>query len=201
MTEEEVLLFFSNLSHILDQPATVILTGGTAALLMGGVRPTVDIDFAIDTQNSTEVLEAGIKRSATESAVVAQFSQDIDRWSSITLLDYKRHTRPYKKFNKIEVRILDPEYWSIGKMSRYYDSDISDMIAVFRAQKTDLNRLLSILAKALVQSPPSTAVFQFKKQVEHFLSHHGKTAWGNHLDIDQTLQRWTSLVTKKKKQD
>ena len=45
MRIQDVDHFFRTLSHHWNRPLDILLLGGTAALLMGGNRPTMDIDF------------------------------------------------------------------------------------------------------------------------------------------------------------
>lgn len=169
--------FFEELDRQLSRPATIILVGGAAALLLGGVRPTQDVDFSIQTKEAPSIVARGILFSEKQSGLQSEYSSDIERWSMLNLLDYRKHVRPYKKFGKVNVTILEPEYWSIGKMGRYYDSDIQDMVSVFKNQNTQLSPLVSVWKKVIKDSPLSDDLFHFKKHIEHFLNHFGGQFW------------------------
>ncbi|MBI2341024.1 MAG: hypothetical protein HYU99_11770 [Deltaproteobacteria bacterium] len=190
MTPEIIDQFFLKLAETLDKPATVILIGGAAALLFGGARPTEDIDFGINGLNRADKIADGISAARKETGVKTEYSEDIERWSMLTLLDYKKHTRPYKIFGKLKVTILEPEYWSIGKAGRYYDSDIQDMITVFKSQKTDSARLLRVWARSLRESPLSDDLFHFKKHVVHFMKTYGREIWGNRFNAEKALREY-----------
>jgi hypothetical protein len=109
-------------------------------LLLGSSRPTGDIDFgvAVVTKRSayeqiwTEV-EAAIAAASQAAGVTVQYSTDIDRWSSITMPNYQRHTRLYRQFGTVGVYLLEPIYWAIPKLARYLDTDASDIQTVLRA--------------------------------------------------------------------
>lgn len=178
MTPRDIDHFFELLAEQCTAPMTIILTGGAAALLMGGVRPTLDIDCAITAKEMSADVDQIFSRITQQTQINVQYSEDIDRWSMISFLNYKKHTRPYKVFGKIKVEILEPEYWSIGKMTRFYASDVDDMVAVFKKQKTDPNRLVQVWSKALKKSPRSNAQFNFKRHVAHFFQKYGPTIWG-----------------------
>ncbi len=132
-----------------------------------------------------------IATSEKRGGMRAEYSSDIERWSMFNLLDYKKKVRPYKKFGKINVTLLEPEYWSIGKMGRYYDSDVQDMAAVFKNQKTPLSRLIAVWQKVLKKSPLSDDLFHFKKHIEHFLNHSGRELWAE-KERDEALKVFAS---------
>ncbi len=188
MKTSDIDQFFEILAQQLDKSATVILTGGAAALLLGGVRPTKDIDFEVSTQEPWPDVGNAIHKTEKQTRIPSQFSEDIDRWSMITLLDYRKHTRPYKKFGKLKVLVLEPAYWSIGKMTRYWDSDIVDLRDVFREQGTRPSELITVWKRALKKSPRSEAQFHFQKHVESFLTEHGTTIWGRDFDPAKHLK-------------
>lgn len=188
MKARDIDRFFQTLNAELDKPATVWLVGGAASLLMGGARPTQDIDFAIESRNEIQKLADGIIKTEKETDIPAQYAEDIDRWSMITFLDYKKHSKIYKRFGKVTVRLVNPEYWSIGKVARYYDSDVDDMLAVFSEQNTTPKKLLSVWSRAAKKSPLSDSLFQFKRQSRHFITLYGKRLWGKDFDGEAILK-------------
>jgi hypothetical protein len=166
----------------------IILTGAIAGMLMGGRRPSIDIDFCIDCNRKyLKEIEDAIKKTSDITGIAANFSEDIDRWSQITFLDYRRHTMPYKTFGKITVSILSPDYWSIGKIARYLDPDIDDLIKVLKNNSISPLKLAKLWGKALIKSPRSNASFVFKRQAEHFLKTYGKYIWGKGYDEDKCI--------------
>jgi hypothetical protein len=154
----------------------------------------VDVDFAVQVKRADkrtwEKVEAAVERTVKLTGIQANYAEDIDRWGLITLLDYKRRTRPYRRFGLLEVRLLDPAYWSIGKMTRYLDPDVKDMLQVFKRQKIAPDRLARLWGRALKKSPRSAALFQFRRQVEDFLRSYGPAIWGKKFDAGKTLSRF-----------
>lgn len=197
MKKSDIDIFFKELGKELKKPAKIWLTGGAASLLLGGVRPTMDVDFAFSGGGSLDQFEININKAHQKSGLNAEYAEDIDRWSMISFLDYKKHSTLYKKIGKIQVFILDPEYWSIGKITRYLDSDVSDMVAVFKKQKTTPDQLIKVWAQALKKSPKSEALFHFKKHVEHFLKAHGTKIWGNKFVEQIFCEKFRTLTEKK----
>jgi len=192
MNRRQVDTFFRVLAEQSNEKVTILLTGAAAGAVWGHVRPSVDVDFAVQLRTgekkSWEKVAAAIKRTVQLTGIQANYAEDIDRWGLITLLDYKRRTLPYRRFGLLQVRLLDPAYWSIGKMTRYLDPDVRDMVQVFKRQKVPADRLARLWGAALKKSPRSAALFQFRRQVEDFLQTYGSTIWGKKFDAGKTLR-------------
>lgn len=193
MTRSQVDRFFRTLAREMQDRVTVILTGAAVAALLGRARASRDVDFAIrplrrDRSRSWEAIQSAVERTVRITGITADYAEDIDRWGPISLMGYRRHTRPYRRFGKVEVRLLEPAYWSIGKMSRCLVPDVRDMVGVFRRIKLPWREAVAVWARALRASPPSTARFQFRRQVEDFLRKYGRAAWGKGFDADEAMR-------------
>jgi len=186
--------FFQILAKEFDQPATIILTGAAAGSLLGHIRTSRDIDFAVQPASrdarTWQRLAAAIDHAMRQVGIEANYAEDIDRWSSITLLDYRRHTTAYRRFGKLQVRVLDPIYWAIGKIGRYLDIDVSDVVAVLTRHRVPFGRAVAVWGRALRLSPRSAAVFQFRRQLEHFLRTYGRAIWGRTFDAGAAIRQF-----------
>src|SRR5690349_17309908 len=104
MHRRQIDKFFQLFSEQLTRPARIILTGASAGAVWGSVRPSVDIDFGIilaaAKHRQWEVVEAAIKRTVAVTGIRANFAENIDRWGQVSLMDYRRHTLPYKRFGR-----------------------------------------------------------------------------------------------------
>lgn len=197
MSPAQIDRFFKILSEETDRPITVILTGAAAGALMGNVRPSLDIDFAVTLSSSSAhpekewpALEEAVQRTSQKTGIAVNFSADLDRWSSIALLDYAHHTKPYQRFGRVVVRILEPPYWAIGKLSRFVQSDLDDLRRVLKAQSPPWRSTVALWGKALKSSPPSTSCFQFRQHVEQFLRSYAQEVWGAECDPAQAIQEF-----------
>ena len=186
--------FFDTLANEFGGPATLIVTGAAAGSLWGHIRPSQDIDFGLRLgghhRGGWERFQAAVNRTVQRTGIQANYAEDIDRWSSITLLDYRRHTAPYRRFGKLNVRLLDPVYWSIGKLGRYFDLDVDDVVRVLKRKRVPADSTIRVWARALRKSPRSTAITQFRNQVEHFLRTYGKTIWGRSFDPEAAIRQF-----------
>jgi hypothetical protein len=191
MNRRQIDNFFKTLDAEFGKEAKIILTGAAAGTIYGSRRPSMDIDFAIELKDSTRAvwreLESAVKKTIEKTGIQANYAEDIDRWGMITLLDYKNKTRLYKKLRKLTIYLLDPAYWSIGKMTRFIDPDIDDMIQVFRKTKTSPAYLAKVWGRALRKSPRSIALTRFRRHVESFLGSYGKKIWGRSFDSSKTI--------------
>jgi hypothetical protein len=184
--------FFEDLGERLDRPIQVVITGGAAAILQGTSRATFDIDFEVRLKKTSlypagwEAVQKAIEDTSQATGIAAQYSEDIDRWSSIAMPS--RNSRLYRRFRKIEVRLLDPAVWAIGKLARYLASDIQDLRTVLKKEDKPPKLLVKLWGRALGISPASSSQSTFRRQVESFLENYAREIWGSKTDV-QELQR------------
>ena len=194
MNKRQIDKFFKILDVELQQDASIIMIGAAAGSIYGGSRASLDVDFEIELKKPSEPnwkqLELAMEKVKDKTGIAANFGEDIDRWGMITLLDYRKNTKLYKKYGKLVVKVLDPAYWSIGKMTRFIDPDIQDMIQVFSKTKVSALRLVRIWGRALKESPKSAALVAFRRQVEAFLNSYGKKIWGKSFDSDKLIKQF-----------
>ena len=191
--------YFTDLGKELRTHTVIVLTGGIAASIMADARTTDDIDFALIkpmTEQWDEV-SALLQKMAKKHGIDVYFSEDLDRWSSVTLLDWKEHTHLHRKAGSLDVRILDPLYFSIGKITRGTARDLSDIIMVFKAQKVKWAPLVKLWATALQKSPRSLALPRAKTQMEEFLQNYGPEIWGKKFEAKASIEKFRSELIKK----
>jgi len=198
MNAKEIERFFRIFDQELGEEARAILTGAAAGALLGRVRPSVDVDFALELRQKNmqawEKIEPAIERTVKLTGIQANYAEDIDRWGLISLLDYKKHTRAYRRFGRLRLELLEPTYWSIGKMTRYLEPDVQDMVEVFRRRHIPWKGLVSLWGRALRASSMSPALLQFRRQVEHFLRQQGRAIWGRKFSLEEALRRFHSAA-------
>lgn len=200
MKISDVERFFKELDRRAKTPLQIILTGGAAAIVMGVKRVTQDIDFEVELKAGPNRLDAWdavqkhIADTATATGITPQFSEDIDRWSSIAM-PFKK-SRPWKKMGHVDVRILEPSLWAIGKLSRYLATDEKDLVTVFQLIKPDLKAVVNTWGKALGKSPASSAQPTFRKHVELFFQENGRKIWGKKFDAASVFESFLAVARK-----
>lgn len=190
MRKRQIDFFFRELDKTLGLKAEVILLGASAGSLMGHIRPSFDIDFEIRTErkvrNKREFQEKMIEVSR-KAGVAVNFSEDVGHWSMVNYLDYRQTALPYRKFGKLNVKLIAPEYWTIGKMARYYALDAKDVAAIIRKQRLRPTPLVRLWKRALESSDLSLELGQFKKHIAHFLKSYGRRLWGKTFDSEKLI--------------
>ncbi len=160
-------------------------------MLLGGTRPTGDVDFGVTLSvrhaRRWNELEPAILDAASAAHVVVQYSADIDRWSPVAIPAARRKTRRLKRVGRLSVHLLDPACWAVYKLARYLDADVGDLRVVLRRQRVPALALARLCGEALRSSPRSTQLFLFRKQVEHFFREHGRAVWGREFDADRAI--------------
>lgn len=193
MTRRRIDAFFRELDKLLKRKAQVILVGASAGALMGHIRPSVDIDFEIRLSGSKRSgdelkLEEAILQTARKIGVAVNFSGDISRWSMISFLDYQRTAVLYKKFGDLTVKLIAPEYWTIGKMARFLKLDIQDMTKIIRKKDLKPQKLMQIWKAALQDSDLCLELGQFRDHVRFFVEKYGHRLWGRSFDAQELLK-------------
>lgn len=158
-------------------------------MLLGGTRPTGDIDFGVVLADEERWpgIEADIRAAADEAGVVVQYSTDIDRWSSVAIPAARRRTRPYRRIGKLSVHLLDPGCWAVYKLARYLDADVDDLRSVLRRERLLPLSIARLCGESLRGSPRSTRLFPFRRHVEHFFAAHGPAVWGRRFDPERAI--------------
>lgn len=199
MKKKQIDLFFSALDQALGERATVILTGAGAGALLGHARPSLDIDFEIRLKNPTRKakgrLQDVVEKVAYQMGIAVSYSEDISRWSMVSYLGYRKTAIAYKKFGKLEVKVMAPEYWTIGKMARFYELDIQDMIRIIRKKRLKPERLLGLWRRVIRESSLSLELGQFKKHVVYFLRTYGRRLWGRSFQPGRLLKKLDKIAS------
>ena len=198
MNSGEILRYFKIVSRHFDEPSEVILTGAACGSFYGRIRASMDVDFAIRFKTTSAATKEKLwfefkeatRKATIRTGMAAQYAEDIDRWSMISFLDYRKKARPFRHFGKIEIRLMDPVHWSIGKFMRYLSLDTRDLIQVLKRTKTAWEPEVRTLGRALRKSPRSTNSFLFRKHVEHFLTTYGRFVWGKKFNPGKALRQF-----------
>jgi hypothetical protein len=191
LTRRDLDRFLRTLAGRLPCRATLVLTGGSQAMLLGGTRPTADIDFGLSLAGSDAgrwlEVEALVGAAARDSGVAVQFAEDVDRWSSVSIPPGRRRTRSLGRLGRLSVRLLDPRCWAVYKLARYLQPDVEDLVAVLRRERVPWASLARLCGESLRSSPRSTQLRLFRGQVEHFFAAHGRAVWGARFEPERAI--------------
>ncbi len=201
MKLQDVHGFFEHVARRFSHPLTVLITGGAAAIVFGVSRATEDIDFevaiAVPPSKSQEAwieLERVLNEVQQRTGIAPEFSEDIDRWSSIAL-PFKKSKRVWK-LGRIDIRVLDPLLWSVGKLARYLSTDESDVATVFKKLKPPALSVARLWGQALGRSPASSAQTLFRNHVRSFLDKYAASIWGKTIAPDRLFDIFLRAAAK-----
>lgn len=202
MKARDVERFFAELDKRVDAPMRIILTGGAAAILQGVERVTQDIDFElvlgrVRSPQKMEAVQKAIQETGQITGITPQYAEDIDRWSSIALPSKKSFR--YRRIGKVDVRILDPRLWAIGKLARYLSSDIGDLCTVLKREEKDPRMCARTWGQALGLSPVSNQQALFRRQVEAFFDTYARKVWGRKADPAELKQQFLAAARRVRK--
>jgi hypothetical protein len=201
MRVRDIRRFFQKVNRQLKIPVEVLLTGGAAGLIQGVKRATFDIDFEVrikrvrpSTAPEWEEVQNAITAASRATGITAQYAEDIDRWSAIPLSAKK--SKRYALIGNVDVRILEPGLWSIGKLTRSLQSDVDDMRVVLKTTKADPRKLVRLWGTALGISPSSNVQVDFRRQVIDFIDRYGHEVWGKATDPERLKALFFSTAQK-----
>jgi len=167
-------------------------------MVLGGVRPTGDLDFALVVAerfgSQWPGIEAAVAAAREDAGIAIQYATDIDRWSSVSVPTARRRSRPLRRIGRLSVHVLDPACWAVYKLTRYLDSDVADLRAVLRRQRVPWRGLARLCGESLRSSPRSTQLRLFRQQVEHFFRTHGRHVWGQRFDPERAIDTFQSAA-------
>ncbi len=149
LINSSLINFLAEMGRRMEAPARLYLLGGSALLLLGNPRPTLDIDYLGEDINKTnwqnDLDQLGCEMHINLDPVPLHQFIPIPTGAS------ERHIF-YQLFGLLEVYIYDPYAIAISKIERGFDTDISDVVFLIQAGLIELNKLEEMLSNALKQS-------------------------------------------------
>lgn len=137
------------------------LVGGSALILLGSPRPTIDIDFVGDDIHPNE-LHRQIIQIAKELKIHID-PVPLERFVPLPEGHQKRAI-PIGQFGNLSISVADPYSIALSKVDRGFEADLSDLVFLIQRNYIKLGELERILNKAL----PHANKFDFHPEI---LSH------------------------------
>jgi hypothetical protein len=129
--------------------STLFLLGGVALELLGGVRPTIDLDYVGDDlqPNSLQQLMAQVANEMhieLEAVPIAKF---------VPLpSDTNKRAILIGQFGHLTVYIFDPYTIALSKLDRGFDTDIEDIFFLVQRQLITIEQLEAFVEDAVSQA-------------------------------------------------
>lgn len=138
--------FLTRLGERQVEPERLVLLGGSALVLLGAPRTTLDIDYVGDDLQPTDFQQT-IHQLAEELDVHA------DPVPIASFVPLPAASEPsdifVARFGSLEVFVLDPYAIALSKLDRGLDSDLADIVFLVRRGLVVMDQMERVLATAL----------------------------------------------------
>jgi hypothetical protein len=149
MSAQSVQEFLENLGRRYPEQATLYLLGGSALLLLGSSRDTLDIDYVGDDIKKDD-FQIAIEEIAAKLGLETE-AVPIDRFIPLPAGNEDRKIS-VGQFGNITAYIFDPYSIALSKIDRGLDTDMEDVIFLIRHNHINANKLESIIKESLPQA-------------------------------------------------
>ena len=156
---ESILLEFGRRVPVSSR---LLLIGGSALILLGSPRPTIDIDFVGDDVSPSK-FDRAIMQAARELKIYAE-PVAIERFIPLPAGSDKRKIR-IGKYGNLEVYVADPYSIALSKLDRGFDTDIDDILFLLRNDRIEIKELERMAQIVLTQAR------EFDINPDDFLAH------------------------------
>lgn len=145
----ELQTVLTQLGERLPPFSKLTLIGGSALILLGSPRLTVDIDFVGDDVNPNE-LHRQIIQIAKELKIQIE-PVPIERFIPLPKGSEDRAI-PIAQFGNLNIYVADPYSIALSKIDRGLDSDLDDLIFLIQSNHIELKKLEIFVQKAVSQA-------------------------------------------------
>jgi hypothetical protein len=154
--------FLTRLGSRYPKQATLYLLGGSALILLGSSRDTLDIDYVGDDTRKDD-FQIMIDEVAAELNLETE-AVPIDRFIPLPEGNEERKIH-IGQFGKINTYVIDPYTIALSKIDRGFETDLEDVIFLIQHNLVGLIELGQILMDSL----PHAGKFDFHPEIlAHF---------------------------------
>jgi hypothetical protein len=154
--------FLARLVNRCPTLATLYLLGGSALILLGSSRDTLDIDYVGDDMQQNE-FQIVIAEVAAELGLDAE-AVPIERFIPLPEGNEQRKIH-IGQFGNVSAYIVDPYSIALSKVDRGFETDLEDVIFLIQHSLIHLEELESIIEKSLSRA----GKFDFHPEIRNHL--------------------------------
>jgi len=148
VTREVLENFLQELGKRTKTPTSLYLIGGSALILLGAPRETIDIDYLTDTKDRD--LERAIKDLSTELQLDVEYVP-LDEFIPLPSKSEERH-RLMGRYGKLSLYIFDPYSIALSKLDRGFEADLEDVVFLIQRGLVSVSQLERIVKDAIPQA-------------------------------------------------
>ena len=162
MNKSVIREFLTELGNRYSKQETLYLLGGSALILLGSSRDTLDIDYVGDDTQKDE-FQILIEEIASELELETEVVP-IERFIPLPEGNEKRKIH-IGQFGNVNVYVLDPYSIALSKVDRGFETDLEDIIFLIQHNQINMEELGQILKNSL----PHAGKFDFHPEIlAHF---------------------------------
>lgn len=132
-----------------SEPAELVLLGGSALLLLGNLRTTVDIDYVGDDLQPTD-FQRTIAQVADELQLVVD-PVPIQHFVPVPPDSASRRAF-IGRFGAVDVYVIDPYMMALSKLDRGFDSDIADIVFLVERSLVSPDHLAELITASVPEA-------------------------------------------------
>ena len=148
VTKEILEQFLHKLGERFDSRASFYLIGGSALILLGAPRETIDIDYLIE--DSEKNIQKVLKELSNELHLDLEYVP-LEEFIPLPEKTEQRH-RFIGRYGKVDVYIFDPYSIALSKLDRGFESDIEDVVFLIQHGTIALTQLEVIVQDTIPQA-------------------------------------------------
>lgn len=141
--------FLTEVGKQVGTPTNILLLGGSGLLMLGQLRPTIDVDFEGE-ENATDQFRRLLENVAVEMKIEVE-AVPIGRFIPLPTGADNRHIS-VGKFGNLRVFVFDPYSIALSKLDRGFDTDIEDVVFLLRKGLIEFEELSTIVESAATQA-------------------------------------------------
>ena len=150
--------FLERLGSHYPKQATLYLLGGSALILLGSSRNTLDIDYIGDDVQKDD-FQIAIEETARELGLETE-AVPIERFIPLPEGNKQRSIH-IGQFGNVDVYITDPYSIALSKLDRGHDTDMEDLVFLIHHNHINLEELDRVVNEAL----PHAGKFDFHPEI------------------------------------
>lgn len=164
LSDAGIRAFLARLGERSVHPATLYLLGGSALILLGSPRPTLDLDYVgSDLPAQMNDLQKTIQQVADEMRIEAE-PLPFQEFIPVPQDAERRHIK-IGQFGTLTVYVFDPYSIALSKIERGFESDLEDVLFLIRQKQITYARLVE-LAETMI-----TRATEFHLDVSQIRAH------------------------------
>jgi hypothetical protein len=138
MNNSQIQSILEMLGNRVPTSSRLFLLGGSALILLGSPRPTIDIDFVGDDIAPSE-FDRAIMQAAKELKIFIE-PVPIERFIPLPAGSESRKIR-IGQYGNMEVYVTDPYSIALSKLDRGFDTDFDDILFLIENDHVELKEL------------------------------------------------------------